>query len=127
MAAGGDLAPSTEVRGGHETILVVEDDPLVRGQVVAQLGSLGYAIISAEDGPAALALVELGAAFDLLFTDMIMPGGMTGRQLADEVAKRRPSLRVLYTSGYSEDALLHQGQQPLIARLGDDLSRLDIL
>jgi signal transduction histidine kinase len=109
-AAEPDVAPSTAVQGGSETILVVEDDPLVRGQVVAQLASLGYAIVSAADGAAALALVDLGVAFDLLFTDMIMPGGMDGRQLADEVAKRRPSLRVLYTSGYTEDAMLHHGR-----------------
>jgi PAS domain S-box-containing protein len=90
----------------HETILVVEDDPLVRGYVIAQLGSIGYQTLASADGPAALALVEQGAAFDLLFTDVIMPGGMNGRELAEAVLKRRPGVRVLYTSGYTETTLL---------------------
>jgi PAS domain S-box-containing protein len=91
----------------HETILVVEDDPLVKGYVIAQLGGMGYQTLFAADGPAALALVDQGAAFDLLFTDVIMPGGMNGRQLAEAVLKRRPGVRVLYTSGYSETAIAH--------------------
>ena len=70
---------------GHETILVVEDDALVQGYVIAQLGSLGYRTLVASDGVAALALVDQGVAFDLLFTDMIMPGGMNGRELAEAV------------------------------------------
>jgi CheY-like chemotaxis protein len=95
--------------GGHETILVVEDDPLVQGYVIAQLGSLGYRTLAAGDGVAALALVDQGAAFDLLFTDIIMPGGMNGRQLADAVRKRRPGMRVLYTSGYTDNTMDHDG------------------
>jgi len=95
---------------GKETILVVEDDDLVRGHVVAQLESLGYRTLAAPNGAAALALVDEGARFDLLFTDVIMPGGMSGRQLADELMRRWPSLRVLYTSGYTEDAVVHHGR-----------------
>ncbi|HVO15243.1 MAG TPA: ATP-binding protein [Alphaproteobacteria bacterium] len=95
---------------GKETILVVEDDDLVRGHVVAQLESLGYRTLAAPNGAAALALVDEGARFDLLFTDVIMPGGMSGRQLADELTRRWPSLRVLYTSGYTEDAVVHHGR-----------------
>ncbi len=95
--------------GGHETILVVEDDPLVQGYVIAQLGSLGYRTLAAGDGVAALALVDQGAAFDLLFTDIIMPGGTNGRQLADAVRKRRPGMRVLYTSGYTDNTMDHDG------------------
>ena len=68
--------------------------------VVAQLLSLGYRTVSAADNCAALAHLESGQPFDLLFTDVVMPGGMTGRQLADEVARLRPETRVLYTSGY---------------------------
>ena len=105
-AAGGRAA----CRGGTETILVVEDDALVRNFVIAQLQSLGYKTIAAADSPAALALVENGQTFDLLFTDVIMPGGMNGRQLADEVAKRRPGIKVLYTSGYTENAIVHHGR-----------------
>jgi PAS domain S-box-containing protein len=96
--------------GGRETILVVEDDDLVRDYVLAQLRSLGYATLSARNAAAALDLIERGAAFDLLFTDVIMPGGMNGRQLADEVRKRRPDTKVLFTSGYTEDAVIHHGR-----------------
>jgi CheY-like chemotaxis protein len=95
---------------GHETILVVEDDALVRNFVTAQLQSLGYRTLGAANGPAAMLMVDNGEPFDLLFTDVIMPGGMTGRQLADEVAGRRPGIKVLYTSGYTDNAIVHQGR-----------------
>jgi PAS domain S-box-containing protein len=94
---------------GHETILVVEDDALVRGYVVAQLGSLGYKTLVASDGVAALALVDQGAQFDLLFTDIIMPEGINGRELAEAVLKRRPGTKVLYTSGYTDNVIIHDG------------------
>jgi PAS domain S-box-containing protein len=101
------LAPAVE--GGHETILVVEDDKLVRDYVLAQLHSLGYVTLDAANATEALALVHTGHPFDLLFTDVIMPG-MNGRQLADEIAKVRPGLRVLFTSGYTENAIIHHGR-----------------
>src|SRR5207253_2952421 len=66
--------------------------------------------LSAANAAEALAIADGGAAFDLLFTDMIMPGQMNGRQLADEMAKRRSPLRVLFTSGYTEDAVIHHGR-----------------
>ena len=72
---------------GNETILVVEDDALVRNFVTAQLQSLGYRTVDAANGPAALNLIEGGQAFDLLFTDVIMPGGMSGRELAEKVVE----------------------------------------
>ena len=97
------------VEGGHETILVVEDDKLVRDYVLAQLHSLGYVTLDAANAAEALALVRTGHAFDLLFTDVIMPG-INGRQLADEIAKVRPGLRVLFTSGYTENAIIHHGR-----------------
>ncbi|WP_128926387.1 ATP-binding protein [Bradyrhizobium guangxiense] len=104
---------------GHEVILVVEDDPLVQGYVIAQLGSLGYRTLVAGDGASALALVDQGAKFDLLFTDIIMPGGMNGRELAEAVRLRRPGVKVLYTSGYSDDAIVHEGHlDPGVALLG---------
>ena len=103
------LLPLDTPRGRQETILVVEDDALVRGYVIAQLGSLGYRTLVASDSAAALALVDQGAEFDLLFTDVIMPGGMNGRQLAEAVLKRRPGMNVLYTSGYTDDAIVHEG------------------
>ncbi|MDE5458920.1 response regulator [Bradyrhizobium sp. CSA112] len=95
---------------GNETVMVVEDDALVRNFVTTQLQSLGYRTIAAANGPAAMTIVENGQPFELLFTDVIMPGGMTGRQLADEVTKRRPGVKVLYTSGYTDNAIVHQGR-----------------
>jgi CheY-like chemotaxis protein len=103
-------APAAPLTPGNETIMVVEDDALVRNFVTAQLQSLGYRTLAAADGPAAMAMTENGQPFDLLFTDVIMPGGMTGRQLAEEVAKRRPGMKVLYTSGYTDNAIVHQGR-----------------
>ncbi len=100
---------SAELEGGHETILVVEDDPLVRSYVNTQLESLGYKTLSAANGAEALAIADNGAAFDLLFTDVIMPG-LNGRQLAAEMAQRRPALKVLFTSGYTENAIIHHGR-----------------
>jgi PAS domain S-box-containing protein len=106
-AAPAEVAPNP---GGNETILVVEDDPLVREYVVTQLASLGYTTLSADDAAAALAIVEATTTFDLLFTDVIMPGGMNGRELAEEIGRRRLGTRVLFTSGYTEDAIVHHGR-----------------
>ncbi|KRR26443.1 ATPase [Bradyrhizobium lablabi] len=114
-------------RGRQETILVVEDDALVRGYVIAQLGGLGYRTLVASDSAAALALVDQGAQFDLLFTDVIMPGGMNGRQLADAVVTRRPGMKVLYTSGYTDDAIVHEGQlDPGLALLRKPYRKADL-
>src|SRR6476620_6635715 len=77
-----------DLPGGSETVLVVEDDALVRDYVVAQLNSLGYATLAAANAAEALRQVEAGIPFDLLFTDVIMPGGMNGRELADQVVRR---------------------------------------
>jgi signal transduction histidine kinase/CHASE3 domain sensor protein len=95
---------------GNETIMVVEDDALVRNFVTTQLQSLGYRTVGAANGPAALNLIEGGQAFDLLFTDVIMPGGMSGRELAEKALKLRPGIKVLYTSGYTDNAIVHQGR-----------------
>jgi signal transduction histidine kinase/CHASE3 domain sensor protein len=103
-------APAPPVSRGTETILVVEDDALVRNFVTAQLQNLGYRTVAAADGPAALAQINNGETFDLLFTDVIMPGGMSGRQLAEEVEKLRPGMKVLYTSGYTDSAIIHHGR-----------------
>jgi PAS domain S-box-containing protein len=104
------VAATAPLSGGSETILVVEDDAMVRNFVIAQLHSLGYKTIAAADGRSALAQVASGQPFDLLFTDVIMPGGMGGRELANEVAKRRPGTKVLYTSGYTDNAIMHHGR-----------------
>jgi len=108
-AVGEGVTPST-IEGGHETILVVEDDRLVRDYVLAQLHSLGYVTLQAANAAEALTIVASGKPFDLLFTDVIMPGKMNGRQLADEVLKTRPDLKVVYTSGYTENAIIHHGR-----------------
>ncbi len=107
-AAEGALAAIVE--GGHETILVVEDDKLVRDYVLTQLHSLGYVTLDAANAAEALALVAAGNRFDLLFTDVIMPGAMNGRQLANELQKASPGLKVLFTSGYTENAIIHHGR-----------------
>jgi CheY-like chemotaxis protein len=95
---------------GSETVLIVEDDALVRSYVAAQLESLGYATIAVASGPEALALMDRGVAFDVLFTDIVMPGNMNGRELADAVIRRRPGTPVLYTSGYPEHAVDEHGR-----------------
>jgi len=85
---------------GNETILVVEDDPQVRKTVTQQLRSLGYRVIEAERAGQALAALDRHTDIDLLFTDMILPGGIGGRELAREARIVRPDLRVLFTSGH---------------------------
>jgi len=95
--------------GGDETILVVEDDNLVRTFVIGQIQSLGYATLAAINAREAMAVIDGPEKVDLLFTDMIMPGSMNGRQLADAALQRRASLKVLFTSGYSNEAIIHHG------------------
>jgi CheY-like chemotaxis protein len=104
------VAPTFAIEGGAETILVVEDDPLVRNYVAAQLASLGYTALTAANAAEALARIDDGERFDLLFTDVIMPGSINGRQLADEALRRRSDIAVLFTSGYTENAIVHHGR-----------------
>ena len=91
---------------GEETVLVVEDDALVRNYVVSQVQSLGYRVLAADNAREAMALIDDGETVDLLFTDVMMPGSLNGRQLAIEALNRRPSLKVLYTSGYAMSAMV---------------------
>jgi nitrogen-specific signal transduction histidine kinase/CheY-like chemotaxis protein len=105
-----DTAASASIERGSETVLIVEDDALVRTYVMAQVASLGYATLEAANAAEALKIIDNGADVDLLFTDVIMPGGMNGRQLVDQALKRRPSLKTLFTSGYTENAILHHGR-----------------
>ncbi|SHM73198.1 PAS domain S-box protein [Bradyrhizobium lablabi] len=100
---------SASVEGGHEAVLVVEDDSMVRRYVVTQIESLGYTTLEAANAADALKIIDT-APIDLLFTDVIMPGSMNGRQLAEEALRRKPSLKILYTSGYTENAIVHHGR-----------------
>lgn len=93
-----------KIVGGTETILCVEDDRDVRHYVTVQLESLGYKVIPATNASEALAIAARGTPFDLLFTDIVMAGALNGRELADQMVAARPSLRVLFTSGYAHDA-----------------------
>jgi PAS domain S-box-containing protein len=102
-----DSAPVVDagpVRGGTETILVAEDDPQVLATAIETLSDLGYQVVKATDGPSALAVVQNGTSIDLLFTDVVMPGGMRGPDLARRVRGLHPDVPVLYTSGYTENA-----------------------
>jgi PAS domain S-box-containing protein len=122
-----DVAPEVLIEGDSETILVVEDDPMVRTGVTAQLQGLGYKTIQAANAAEALAIVDDDVPFDLLFTDVIMPGPMNGRQLAEEVAKRRSALKVLFTSGYTENAMIHHGRlDPGVLLLAKPYRRVEL-
>jgi PAS domain S-box-containing protein len=102
--------PVAAAETGDETILAVEDDALVRKYVIAQLESLGYAVLAAASAREALDIVASGRAFDLLFTDVILGGGDNGPALAEEIMRLRPGIKVLYTSGYTKDAMATQGR-----------------
>ncbi len=93
-----------------ETVLVVEDSEGVLNFACSALEDLGYRVLIANDGPEAMRILESEAAIDLLFTDVVMPKGMSGRQLADLALKLRPELPVLFTTGYSRNAIVHQGR-----------------
>lgn len=93
----------------HETILVVDDEPLVRMVVVEQLEELGYAVLEAEDAPSALKILNTRKLISLLVTDVGLPGGMNGRQLADAARQHRPDLKVMFITGYAENAVLNHG------------------
>jgi signal transduction histidine kinase len=106
-------APEASIVGGDhgdECILIVEDDPLVREYVMTQIRRFGYRTLAASNAAEALAALDGPERIDLLFTDVIIPGGMNGQQLASEAARRRAGLKVLYTSGYTENAIVHHGR-----------------
>ncbi len=97
-------------RAARETILLVEDNDDVRAHAGEILTELGYRILTARDGPTALTLLGTSADVRLLFTDVGLPGPIDGRQLADEARRRRPDLKVLFTTGYARNAIVHQGR-----------------
>lgn len=98
------------VQGGQETILLAEDDPNVLAAAAAMLQGLGYSVLTARDAAAALAVIESGAAVDLLFTDVVMPGAMKSTELATRARARLPRVAVLFTSGYTDNAIVHGGR-----------------
>ncbi|MEX2367388.1 MAG: response regulator, partial [Pseudohongiellaceae bacterium] len=110
LATDDTLATSSYVQHGNEYILVAEDDDLVREHITDQLISLGYRVTSVNSGPDALAELHKHPDIDLLLTDIIMPGGLNGRELAEQALSKHPSLKVLYTSGYTENAIVHHGR-----------------
>jgi CheY-like chemotaxis protein len=98
------------VEGGTESILVVEDDAEVRETTVAILLDLGYRVLKAKDAQSALSVVESGSPIDLLFTDVVMPGALRSPELARKARERLPGIAVLFTSGYTENAIVHGGR-----------------
>jgi len=127
LAAGEPAAGAAAGPGGSESVLVVEDDPLVRGHVVGELTRLGYRVFAAGDGAEALEVLRGPEHVDLLFTDVVMPGGLSGPRLAEEAARLRPGIRVLYTSGYTENAVVHHGRlDPGVALLSKPYRRQEL-
>jgi PAS domain S-box-containing protein len=121
---------ATEPRGGTGAVLVVEDDEQVRAISVGMLSSLGYRVYIAGDGHAALAILQRGEAVDLLFTDLVMPHGMSGIELAREACRIKPGLAVLLTTGYALRPSAGADEFPIIAKpfglaaLSDAVGRL---
>ena len=98
---------------GNETILVVEDDPFVRSSVILKVESLGYKVVLAVDGREAVMKLRTNPEIDMLFTDIVMPGGMSGWEVAELAQQMRPGLPTVFTSGYALEALVDQGRAPL--------------
>jgi PAS domain S-box-containing protein len=127
---GGDATPGThltEAQHGSERILLVEDDDLVRRYVKSQLEILGYDVVTSGSAASAIEILRQTRSIDLLFTDIVMPGGLDGRQLANEARKLRPDLPVLFTSGFSENGVFHHGRiDPSIHLISKPYRRADL-
>jgi len=112
------------LKHGNETILVVEDDAKVRETVVDLLGGLGYAVLKANNAEQALAVVESGVHIDMLFTDVVMPGALRSPEMVRRAVQMLPTLKVLYTSGYTQNAIVHGGRlDPGVELLSKPYSR----
>ena len=103
-------ADRTPIVGGTETILIVEDDEEVRATAIEMLGELGYRVLKASEAASALNIIESGLSIDLLFTDVVMPGKLKSPELARKARERQPNIGVLFTSGYTENAIVHGGR-----------------
>lgn len=113
--------------GGTETVLVAEDDEEVCATVVETLGELGYQVLKAHDGESALAIIQSGIKIDLLFTDVVMPGPLRSPDLARKARERLPNIAVLFTSGYTQNAIVHGGRlDPGVHLLTKPYSREDL-
>jgi CheY-like chemotaxis protein len=97
-------------RGNGETILVVEDHDELREHSAETLASLGYRVLTAADGPSALEILRTDHQIDLLFTDVVLAGGINGRKLAEAATDLRPGLPTLFTTGYTRNAIVHNGR-----------------
>jgi PAS domain S-box-containing protein len=107
---GTEQLPASSTEGGPETILLVEDHEELRAFSTGVLRELGYNVVEASSGRVALEVLQTSSDFDLLFTDVVLPDGMSGRELADEAVRRRPGLKVLFTTGYTRNAIVHNGK-----------------
>jgi CheY-like chemotaxis protein len=103
------LGDAPRAQGG-EVILLIDDEPLVRLIGSEQLEELGYQVLEASDGSSALRILQANRTIDLLITDVGLPGGMNGRQLADVARVQRPELKLLFVTGYAEHAVLNHSQ-----------------
>jgi len=110
LAHAGEAAAPAPIRRGQGRVLLVEDEPSVRVFMRTQLESLGYDVTDVGDGPSALELLRMGASFDLLLSDVVLPKGMSGVEIARETQTLHPSIRVLLTSGYSEEVFKDHGR-----------------
>jgi CheY-like chemotaxis protein len=118
------VEPQQAAVGGSETILVAEDDEAVRTTVVEMLSELGYRVLKAADAASALAVIESGVPIDVLFTDVVMPGLLRSPELARMARERLPNIAVLFTSGYTENAIVHGGRlDPGVELLGKPYTR----
>jgi PAS domain S-box-containing protein len=131
LSEGADDVRPTGTRPDHyrahgETVLVVEDEPRVRRITISRLEDLGYRVLDAPNGPSALTVLDAHPEFDLLFTDMVMPAGMTGADLAIAARDKRPEIKVLFTSGYAEPDLVERGEAAEAEWLRKPYSVLDL-
>jgi CheY-like chemotaxis protein len=104
-----NVPETSESLGDGEVVLVIDDEPSIRMLITDVLSDTGYSVLEASDGPAGLRVLQSAARIDLLITDVGLPGGMNGRQVADVARTLRPDLKVLFITGYAENALMGNG------------------
>lgn len=121
------MAPDAAVEGGTETILLVEDDPAVQATVADMLDGLGYRVLKAGNASAALGILKAEPSIALLFTDVVMPGPLRSTELAKQAVLLNPGIKVLFTSGYTQDAIVHGGRlDPGVHLLSKPYGRTDL-